>query len=101
MGLPPSRPERRRERGFARTETPGQPRDCRGASTSTAGRASTASIGHGELLQLLEERFRLEPPAYGPYLFADLDGTTEEDEQAAIAAGEISATRVEVVGSLP
>ena len=55
----------------------------------------------GELLRLLEERFRLEPLAYGPYLFADLDGTTAEDEQAAIAAGEISATRIEVVGSLP
>jgi SAM-dependent methyltransferase len=60
--------------------------------------------GHGihparELLRLLEERFPLEgPPVYGPYLFADLGTTSEEDEQAAIAAGQINATRVEVVG---
>ena len=46
------------------------------------------------------ERFRLDSPVYGPYLFADLEGTTEEDEQAAISAGEIAATRVEVVGLL-
>ena len=52
------------------------------------------------LLRLLGERFRLDSPAYGPYLFADVDGTTEEDEQAAITAGEIAATRVEVVGLL-
>jgi SAM-dependent methyltransferase len=60
--------------------------------------------GHGihpalELLRLLEERFPLEaPPVYGPYLFADLGTTSEEEEQGAIATGEISATRVEVVG---
>ena len=52
-----------------------------------------------ELLRLLDERFLLDAPVHGPYLFADLDATTEEEEQAAITAGEISATRVEVVGS--
>ena len=50
------------------------------------------------LLRLLEERFRLESPEYGPYLFADLDATSEADEEQAIAAGAISATRVEVGG---
>ena len=54
-----------------------------------------------ELLRLLDERFLLDAPVHGPYLFADLDATTEEEEQAAITAGEISATRVEVVGSAP
>lgn len=54
--------------------------------------------GAALLLGLLGERFRLERPAYGPYLFADLAGTTEADEQAAIDAGEIRATRVQVVG---
>ena len=54
--------------------------------------------GAALLLGLLGERFRLERPAYGPYLFADLAGTTEADEKAAIDAGEIRATRVQVVG---
>ena len=51
-----------------------------------------------ELLPLLDERFRREHLAAGPYLFADLAGTSEEDETAAIAAGEIRATRVDFVG---
>jgi SAM-dependent methyltransferase len=55
----------------------------------------------GRLLDLLGERFRLEQPAYRPYFFADLAATTEEDEQAAIDAGEIRATRVQVVGQRP
>ena len=57
--------------------------------------------GAALLLGLLGERFRLERPAYGPYLFADLAGTTEADEQAAIDAGEIRATRVQAVGRRP
>ena len=52
----------------------------------------------GELLGLLGRRFELEPPVHGPYVFADLPDTTEAEEQAAIASGEIRATRVEVVG---
>lgn len=52
----------------------------------------------GTLLDLLGERFRLDPPVHGPYPFADLQATTEEDEQAAIDAGEIRATRLQVVG---
>jgi SAM-dependent methyltransferase len=51
----------------------------------------------GELVRLLDERFRREHLAAGPYLFADLACTSEDDERAAIAAGEIRATRVDVV----
>src|SRR5262245_54626097 len=51
-----------------------------------------------ELLRLLAERFALDAPVRGPYLFADLPETSEEDEERAIRAGRIHATRVEVVG---
>jgi SAM-dependent methyltransferase len=51
-----------------------------------------------ELLRLLDERFRTQPPVRGAYFFADLAATTEEEEREAIAAGEIRATRVELVG---
>ena len=51
-----------------------------------------------ELLTLLAEHVRLDPPVRGPYFFADLDGTTEDDEARAIRAGEIRAARVDVVG---
>jgi SAM-dependent methyltransferase len=55
----------------------------------------------GRLLDLLGERFRLGRPAYGPYFFADLAETEEADEQAAIDAGAIRSTRVQVVGQRP
>jgi SAM-dependent methyltransferase len=51
------------------------------------------------LLRLLDERFQREYVARGPYLFPALAGTTEEDEQAAIEAGQIRATRVDYVGT--
>ena len=51
-----------------------------------------------ELLALLSERFHVEPSILGPYFFADLDGTSEEEEASAIRAGTIRATRVEVIG---
>ena len=38
--------------------------------------------------------------ARGPYFFPDLAGTSEEDEQAAIDAGRIRATRIDYVGAL-
>ena len=53
-----------------------------------------------ELLALLAERFRLDPPVRGPYYYADLEATTEDDEARAIQAGEIRAARVDVVGVL-
>jgi SAM-dependent methyltransferase len=52
------------------------------------------------LLRLLDERFDREHLAHGPYFFPDLAETTEEDEQAAIEAGQIRATRVDYVGRL-
>ena len=53
-----------------------------------------------ELLRLLDERFRREYLAFGPYFFADLADTSPEDESAAIEAGEIRATRVDYAGTL-
>jgi SAM-dependent methyltransferase len=52
------------------------------------------------LIRLLDERFERVELARGPYLFADLVSTTEEDEQAAIEAGEIRAMRVDYTGTL-
>ena len=52
------------------------------------------------LLRLLDERFHREHLAYGPYFFPDLAGTSEEDERAAIDAGQVEATRVDYVGRL-
>ena len=49
------------------------------------------------LLRLLEERFELEHLAAGPYVFSGLSRTSEADERAAIEAGTIQATRVDVV----
>ena len=51
----------------------------------------------GTLLRLLDERFRRERLETGPYFFADLPGTTQAEERAAIDAGEIRATRIDVV----
>jgi len=53
-----------------------------------------------DLLARLEDRFRREHLARGPYFFVELAGTTERDELAAIEAGRIRAARVDYVGSL-
>jgi SAM-dependent methyltransferase len=52
------------------------------------------------LLRLLDQRFDREHLAHGPYFFADLHGTSEDDERAAIEARQINATRVDYVGRL-
>jgi SAM-dependent methyltransferase len=52
------------------------------------------------LLRLLDVPFHREHLAYGPYFFSDLVRTTEEDERAAIEAGQIRATRCDYVGML-
>lgn len=52
------------------------------------------------LHRLLDERFKREHFARGPYFFPDLAQTSEEDERAAIEAGQIRATRVDYVGRL-
>ena len=52
-----------------------------------------------ELVRLLDERLEREHLGSGPYLFPDLADTTDSDEEAAIAAGEIAATRIDWVGT--
>jgi SAM-dependent methyltransferase len=52
-----------------------------------------------ELVRLLDERLRREFLDHGPYLFPDLADTTEAEEQAAIDAGVIKATRIDWAGS--
>jgi SAM-dependent methyltransferase len=51
-----------------------------------------------ELVGLLDERLERIHLDRGPYFFADLAATSEADEQAAIDAGEINATRIDWVG---
>lgn len=52
------------------------------------------------IVRELDARFDRRLCDYGPYFFADLAGIAEEDEQAAIAAGEIQATRIRYVGAV-
>jgi SAM-dependent methyltransferase len=53
-----------------------------------------------EIVRLLDERFERQSIGRGPYVFPDLANTTAADEQAAIDAGEIRATRIDWVGTL-
>jgi SAM-dependent methyltransferase len=52
------------------------------------------------LVRLLDERFRREHLAEGPYFFTELAEVSEADELEAIQAGQIRATRVDYVGIL-
>jgi SAM-dependent methyltransferase len=52
-----------------------------------------------DVLRLLDERFARRSMEHGPYFFPDLAHTTAADEQAAIDAGEIQATRIDWVGT--
>lgn len=52
------------------------------------------------LLRLLDETFDRQHFARGPYFFPDLAQTSEEDERAAIDAGQIRATRVDYIARL-
>jgi SAM-dependent methyltransferase len=57
-----------------------------------------------EILDELDARFDCQAVTYGPYFFADLAGTSDADEQAAIDSGLIQANRVRYTGqrkSLP
>ena len=64
-----------------------------------SGWANHDGLHRGEaLLQLLDERFDRRLLACAPYFFPDLADTTDADEQAAIAAGLIRATRIDWVG---
>jgi SAM-dependent methyltransferase len=49
------------------------------------------------ILDALDARFSRQHISFGPYFFADLSGTSEADEQAAIDAGRIQATRISYV----
>jgi SAM-dependent methyltransferase len=51
-----------------------------------------------DVLDGLEARFETEHLAFGPYFFSDLADTSEADEQAAIDAGLIRATRIQYLG---
>jgi SAM-dependent methyltransferase len=52
------------------------------------------------LVRLLDERLERRLLSYGPYFFPDLFGTTETEEQAAIDAGQIRASRIDYVGTV-
>ncbi len=51
-----------------------------------------------DILRALDARFDCAGLAYGPYYFPDLAGTSEADEQAAIDAGQIQASRIQYYG---
>lgn len=53
----------------------------------------------GMLLDELNERFVEQQRVRGPYVFAELAAVTESQEQTAIDAGEIRATRIFYVGA--
>jgi hypothetical protein len=51
-----------------------------------------------DILDELDARFDCQAVAYGPYFFADLAGTSDTDEQAAIDSGLIQAGRIQYAG---
>jgi SAM-dependent methyltransferase len=51
-----------------------------------------------DIVRELGTRFDPQLLAYGPYFFPDLAGISEDEEQAAIDAGEIQANRIAYVG---
>jgi SAM-dependent methyltransferase len=64
--------------------------------------AEREGLHSGEaLIRLLDERLERQLLTRGPYFFPDLLGTTEADEQAAIDAGQIRASRIDYAGALP
>jgi rhodanese-related sulfurtransferase/SAM-dependent methyltransferase len=64
-----------------------------------AGWAEHESLHRGEaIVQALQARFDTRLLATGPYFYADLVGTTENDERAAIDAGQIRPTSIRYVG---
>jgi SAM-dependent methyltransferase len=54
-----------------------------------------------ELVRLLNKRLQCESLENGPYFFPDLADTTPADEQAAIDADAVKATRIDWAGSRP
>jgi SAM-dependent methyltransferase len=69
--------------------------------TYLANWATHEGLHRGEaLLRLLDEQFERRLLTFGPYFFPDLSDTTYADEQAAINAEQIHATRIDWVGAL-
>jgi SAM-dependent methyltransferase len=67
-----------------------------------AGWLAEEGLHPGELiLREANSRFQRQTFRYGPFVFADLDGTSEQDEQAAIDAGQIQATGIWYTARLP
>ncbi|WP_158566850.1 class I SAM-dependent methyltransferase [Actinomadura craniellae] len=65
-----------------------------------AARAHQGSLYDGRrIVAGLHGRFRTRLSEEGPYFFADLDGVTAADEQAAIDSGRIQATGLRYVGT--
>jgi SAM-dependent methyltransferase len=54
-----------------------------------------------DIVRELDARLDRQVLTYGPYFFPDLADVSEEDEQAAIGAGEIQANRIAYVGRRP
>ena len=64
------------------------------------GWAQGHGLHRGDLIvRLLDESFERRHLARGPYFFADLDGTSEAEEQAAIDDGEFPPPRIDYVGT--
>jgi len=64
------------------------------------GWAEGHGLHRGDLIvRLLDESFERQHLARGPYFFADLDGTSEAEENAAIDAGEFPPPRIDYVGT--
>jgi SAM-dependent methyltransferase len=64
-----------------------------------AGWAAQHGLHRGErILQALDHGFERVSCRLGPYFFADLPGTAEDDEQAAIEAGELRANGLRYAG---
>jgi SAM-dependent methyltransferase len=72
----------------------GQPWDAYCRSWATAEGLHTGR----QIVRGLDARFERRLCVSGPYFFADLAGTTEADEQAAIDAGRIQATGIRYAG---
>jgi SAM-dependent methyltransferase len=51
------------------------------------------------LLDAVTQRFDTQRPSYGPYFYSDLLGVSPEAETAAIAGGELRATRIQVTAT--
>lgn len=66
-----------------------------------AWRASEGLHTAADVIAGLNARLHQQSCDRGPYLFPDLEATTEADEQAAIEAGLIQAMRIRYVGTKP